>query len=58
MVRNNGIPWWGDKLHVTVSIGATAVEDNDTVGSMVIREERALEQGTQAGGNCVMVSKR
>ena len=53
MVRSNGVPWWGDKIHVTVSLGATAVLDNDTVGSIVSRAERALQDSTDAGGNRV-----
>jgi len=55
MVRNSGVPWWGDRMHVTVSIGATAVLDNDTVGSIVTRAELALREGMDAGGNRVVL---
>jgi diguanylate cyclase (GGDEF)-like protein/PAS domain S-box-containing protein len=55
LVRNNGVPWWGDKMHVTVSIGATAALDNDTVGSIVNRAERALQECSNAGGNRVVM---
>jgi diguanylate cyclase (GGDEF)-like protein len=55
LVRNSGVPWWGDKMRVTVSMGATAALDNDTVGSIVSRAERALKECTDAGGNRVVM---
>jgi diguanylate cyclase (GGDEF)-like protein/PAS domain S-box-containing protein len=55
MIRNTGVPWWGDKIRVTISIGATPVLDNDTVGSIVSRAEHALQESVEAGGNRVAV---
>jgi two-component system, cell cycle response regulator len=55
MVRSTGIPWWGDKIHVTVSVGATPVCPDDTMGSIVGRAERALQDSLIAGGNRVTV---
>jgi diguanylate cyclase (GGDEF)-like protein/PAS domain S-box-containing protein len=55
MVRNGGVPWWGDKIRVTVSIGATPALDNDTVGSIVSRAENALRESSEAGGNRTVV---
>lgn len=55
MVRNTGVPWWGDKIRVTVSIGATPALDNDTVGSNVSRAENALRESREAGGNRTVV---
>jgi diguanylate cyclase (GGDEF)-like protein/PAS domain S-box-containing protein len=55
LVRNTETPWWGDKLSVTISMGATPILDNDTVGSIVGRAEHALRQSTDAGGNRVML---
>lgn len=55
MVRNNGVPWWGDKIRVSVSIGATAALDNDTVGSIVGRAEQGLRESGDGGGNRVVV---
>jgi diguanylate cyclase (GGDEF)-like protein len=57
MVRCTGIPWWGDKMRVTVSIGATPALDNDTVGSIVSRGERALRESVEGGGNRVHKKK-
>ena len=55
MVRSAGVPWWGDKIRVTVSIGATPALDNDTVGSLVSRAENALRASGEAGGNRTVV---
>jgi len=55
MVRHSGVPWWGDKIRVTVSIGATPALDNDTVGSIVSRAENALWESSQGGGNRTVV---
>jgi diguanylate cyclase (GGDEF)-like protein/PAS domain S-box-containing protein len=54
MVRNTGVPWWGDKIRVSVSIGATAAIDNDTVGSLVSRAEQGLRESQEGGGNRVV----
>jgi diguanylate cyclase (GGDEF)-like protein/PAS domain S-box-containing protein len=55
LVQRAGVPWWGDTLHATVSIGATMVHDNDTVSALVSRAEEALRESTAAGGNRVVV---
>jgi two-component system, cell cycle response regulator len=55
MVRNTAVPWWGDKIRLTISMGATPVQDNDTVGSIVSRAEHALRESTEAGGNRLVV---
>lgn len=52
-VRRSSIAWWGDTLHITVSIGATVVHDNDTIGSLVSRAEDALRESSAGGGNRV-----
>jgi len=55
LVRNSGVPWWGDKMRVTIAVGATAALDNDTVGSIASRAERALKECADAGGNRVVM---
>jgi diguanylate cyclase (GGDEF)-like protein/PAS domain S-box-containing protein len=55
MVRNAGVPWWGDRIRVTMSIGATPALDNDTVGSIVSRAENALRESAESGGNRTVV---
>jgi len=39
------VPWWGDRLSVTVSIGATLVRAGDTPSSLMERAGQALEAG-------------
>lgn len=46
------IPWWGEGLGVTVSIGGSAVQPGDTVDSLVARAESALRECAAKGGNC------
>ncbi|MFO8113273.1 MAG: GGDEF domain-containing protein [Desulfosalsimonadaceae bacterium] len=43
----------GEKLHVTVSIGATLVKDHDTVESLLKRADMLLYKSKAAGRNCV-----
>jgi len=53
MALHADVVFWGDKFHVTVSIGATVACDRDTVGTITGRAERALAQGSENGGNRV-----
>jgi two-component system, cell cycle response regulator len=50
MVRNTAVPWWGDKIHVTTSMGATPVQDNDTVGSIVRPRKHRSGRESPRGG--------
>jgi len=45
------IPWWGDRLAVTVSIGGSAVRPGDTADSLLARAESALAASAEKGGN-------
>jgi diguanylate cyclase (GGDEF)-like protein/PAS domain S-box-containing protein len=51
MVGASKIAWWGDRLPISVSVGATAVSRGDTVESMVRRAEEALGVSISEGGN-------
>lgn len=55
LVQHSAVSWWGDSFHVTVSVGATAAHDSDTVSSVVSRAEEALRESSAAGGNRVVV---
>ncbi|HVM74123.1 MAG TPA: diguanylate cyclase [Candidatus Saccharimonadales bacterium] len=54
--RQTEISWWGDVLHVTISVGATVVHDHDAASSVISRAESALRESSEAGGNRVVVS--
>jgi len=53
MVERAHVAFWGDTLQITISIGATIVQDQDTAGSIVGRAEQALHRSQNAGGNQV-----
>jgi hypothetical protein len=36
------VPWWGDRLPVSVTIGGATVRHGDTVGVLLKRVEEAL----------------
>jgi hypothetical protein len=47
MALHAEVAFWGDKFHVTVSIGATIACDRDMVGTITGRAERALAQSRE-----------
>jgi len=55
MVHAAKIEWWGDRLPVTVTVGATGANTGDTVETMVARGEKALQESLKQGGNRVVV---
>jgi diguanylate cyclase (GGDEF)-like protein/PAS domain S-box-containing protein len=55
LVSLASVPWWGDRLSVTVSMGGTMVRPGDTVESLLGRAEEALEAATAAHADSVLV---
>ena len=55
LVHFSGINWWGDSLHITISIGATPAHDHDRVETIVARAQQALKKSSQPPGNCMVV---
>lgn len=55
MVERAKITWWGDSLPITVSMGAAAVQANDSVREILWRAEGALRDSMTQGGNRVAV---
>jgi diguanylate cyclase (GGDEF)-like protein/PAS domain S-box-containing protein len=51
MVNASKIAWWGDRVTVTISVGATVVKHGDTVEALVLRAEHALRESIAEGGN-------
>jgi diguanylate cyclase (GGDEF)-like protein/PAS domain S-box-containing protein len=52
VVNGSGIPWWGDRLSVTISIGGTRYRQADTIELILQRTEQALQKSLAQGGNC------
>jgi diguanylate cyclase (GGDEF)-like protein len=56
MVQHSGVSWWGDLLHVTISVGATPTRDHDSVESIVQRAEEALKVCNEMGKSQLAVN--
>jgi len=55
LATSEAIPWWGDLLTVTVSMGGAVVRPGDTPTLLVRRAEEALEAGRSAGEGAVVL---
>jgi diguanylate cyclase (GGDEF)-like protein/PAS domain S-box-containing protein len=55
MANQCEMEWWGDRLAVTVSIGATGAQPADTVEAILQRAENALRECNRLGGSRVTV---
>jgi PAS domain S-box-containing protein/diguanylate cyclase (GGDEF)-like protein len=55
LARTADFRWWGDRVSLTVSIGAAqAVQDeSETLANLLDRARDAMESSIQSGGNCV-----
>src|ERR1017187_7045648 len=55
LVSLASVPWWGDRLSVTVSMGGTMVRPGAPVESLLKRAEEALQAATAAHADAVLV---
>jgi GGDEF domain-containing protein len=55
LVSLASVPWWGDRLSVTLSMGGTMVRPGDTVESLLGRAEEALEATQAAHVNSILL---
>jgi PAS domain S-box-containing protein/diguanylate cyclase (GGDEF)-like protein len=55
LVSLTAVPWWGDRLSVTASMGGAMVRPGDTVESLLGRAEEALEAAAAAKPDSVVV---
>jgi len=55
LVSLASVPWWGDRLSVTVSMGGTMVRPADSVESLLERAEQALQDAMSAQADSVLV---
>jgi diguanylate cyclase (GGDEF)-like protein/PAS domain S-box-containing protein len=54
-VKQYRVDWWGDKLEISVSMGATHARTNDGPQSVLRRGERGLREAIKGGGGCLVV---
>jgi diguanylate cyclase (GGDEF)-like protein len=53
LARTADFRWWGDRVGLTVSIGASQASDDDTLQSLLNRARQAMQSSSYAGGNHV-----
>jgi GGDEF domain-containing protein len=56
LVSLEAIPWWGDRISVTLSMGGTIVCAGDTPESLLGRADRALGASLLEHGDHVIVA--
>lgn len=57
VIEQGQLQAYGEEAHVTVSVGATAAQKNDSVGTMIGRVTRLVSASRAAGGNRASVDK-
>jgi diguanylate cyclase (GGDEF)-like protein len=53
LARTADFRWWGDRVGLTVSIGASHAAEGDTLPSLLNRARQAMQSSAYAGGNQV-----
>jgi diguanylate cyclase (GGDEF)-like protein/PAS domain S-box-containing protein len=53
LARTADFRWWGDRVSLTVSIGAAQAAEADTLRSLLKRAQHGMEASAYAGGNLV-----
>jgi diguanylate cyclase (GGDEF)-like protein/PAS domain S-box-containing protein len=51
LARTADFRWWGDRISITVSIGAARAEREETLADLLERAKAAMYSSFQAGGN-------
>jgi len=51
LARTADFRWWGDRVSLTVSIGAAQAEPSETLPQLLERAQNAMLSSAQAGGN-------
>lgn len=54
--RTADFRWWGDRVSLTVSMGAAEAEHGDELGEVLKRAQEAMEASVHAGGNHVTMA--
>jgi diguanylate cyclase (GGDEF)-like protein/PAS domain S-box-containing protein len=53
LTRTADFRWWGDRIGLTVSIGASQATEADTLQSVLLAARKAMQASAYAGGNQV-----
>jgi diguanylate cyclase (GGDEF)-like protein len=57
MARTAEFRWWGDRISLTVSIGAAQAEMDETLAQLLDRAQQAMVTSMQEGGNRVTLAQ-
>jgi diguanylate cyclase (GGDEF)-like protein/PAS domain S-box-containing protein len=55
LARTADFRWWGDRVTLTVSIGAAQAVENESLRCLLKRAQKAMRDSTYGGGNQVVV---
>jgi diguanylate cyclase (GGDEF)-like protein len=57
LARTADFRWWGDRVSLTVSIGAAQAAESDNLKRLLRRAQRGMQESAFAGGNLVTSKK-
>jgi diguanylate cyclase (GGDEF)-like protein/PAS domain S-box-containing protein len=58
VARTADFRWWGDRISLTVSIGAAHAIDGEPLPQLLHRARKAMETSAADGGNCVALAQQ
>jgi diguanylate cyclase (GGDEF)-like protein len=56
LARTADFRWWGDRVSLTVSVGAAQARQDEKLADLLKRAQRAMQASQSAGGNEVVLS--
>lgn len=56
LVDMEGVPWWGERIPVKLSMGGTVVQPGDTVDTLVGRAEEALQTNARDTAGSIVIA--
>jgi GGDEF domain-containing protein len=57
LARTTDFRWWGDRVSLTVSIGAAQAEHGEPLGGLLERAQTAMFESVRAGGNHITAAQ-
>ena len=56
LARTTDFRWWGDRVSLTVSIGAAQADQDETLAQLLERAQAAMLTSIHAGGNHITLA--
>jgi diguanylate cyclase (GGDEF)-like protein len=57
LARTTDFRWWGDRISLTVSIGAAQAERGEPLGGLLERAQAAMLESVRSGGNHIAAAQ-